>query len=116
MLTRIAWCLIEIRPIVVSTLHPLRSCRQRVPAGTVCALPCRTSSQLLCFVILLLSTVTRDLPSPDGLTSVPRTISVAVSVLPYRRLVASLSDSHVCASLATPTNSPLSLPHCTNSA
>ena len=42
---------------------------------------CRAHSQL-CFTILLFSTVTSDLPSADGWTVVPRTISVEVRVLP----------------------------------
>jgi len=37
--------------------------------STAAAWPYRASSQLLCFVILLSSTVTRDLASPEGLTS-----------------------------------------------
>src|ERR1700746_4130244 len=44
-------------------------------------------------VSLLSSIVTRALPSAVGLTLVPRTISLAVRVLPYRRWFASLSGS-----------------------
>src|SRR5690242_3742495 len=67
-------------------------------------------SQLLRFVILLLSTATRDLPSVVGWTPVSRTILVAVSVLPYRRWFASLSGSTVAPPRDTPANNPSAFP------
>src|SRR6267143_6870737 len=68
------------------------------------------SFQLLCFVSLLSSTATKDLPSVVGWTPVSRTILVAVSVLPYRRWFASLSGSTVAPPRDTPANSPSAFP------